>query len=481
MPQPRILKRQGRELAVALTCVQSYVDMGAQKLVKTYTYDNVVPGHTWELNPGDTLKVDLVNNLPKIDDLSLFGHNRPHAWTTTNLHTHGLHVSPAGNADNVFLEVPPGAIQGYEIPLPDDHPGGIFWYHPHRHGGVTQQVRGGMGGMIIVRGEIDQVEEVRAAKEQIMVLQAIELGDDFELMDPIPNPSTHEAFFPRKQILYTVNGVMTPRITMYPGEVQRWRLLNAAEGKFMSLRLDRHELNVLAWDGLNLAAPQAAEHLMMSAGNRVEVLVKAGEPGSYQLVLTPGSSQHPDIPGMPDECTRVRRPAAISSELEPRPILTVEVVGEGPEMGLPTSLPAYDPPILPIAKKRRLRYTVDRAPGNEFKSFGVNGVPFDPKRSPYEMKRGTAEEWTLVNDLDDKYPLHAHVFHIHVNPFKVTHINGRKLDTPLWRDTFVLTGTDDDSITFESNFDDFTGKFVEHCHVLSHEDLGMMEALEVVA
>jgi FtsP/CotA-like multicopper oxidase with cupredoxin domain len=96
------------------------------------------------------------------------------------------------------------------------------------------------------------------------------------------------------------------------------------------------------------------------------------------------------------------------------------------------------------------------------------------------MKRGTAEEWTLVNDLDDKYPLHAHVFHIHVNPFKVTHINGRKLETPLWRDTFVLTGTDDDSIIFESNFDDFTGKFVEHCHVLSHEDLGMMEALEVV-
>jgi len=65
-------------------------------------------------------------------------------------------------------------------------------------------------------------------------------------------------------------------------------------------------------------------------------------------------------------------------------------------------------------------------------------------------------------------------------PAPIPHINGRKLETPLWRDTFVLTGTDDDSIIFESNFDDFTGKFVEHCHVLSHEDLGMMEALEVI-
>lgn len=480
MPQPKVLKSKGNELAVKLTCMEGRVDMGVSQQVKTYTYDQVVPGHTWELDPGDSLRVDLLNKLPKIPRPAVVDLNRPHAWTTTNLHTHGMHVSPAGNADNIFLEVPPGERQHYEIPVSEDHPGGIFWYHPHRHGAVTQQVRGGMGGMIVVRGEIDQVEEVHAAKEQIMVLQAIELGDDFELLDPIPNPSKQEAFFPRTQILYTVNGVMKPKITMYPGEVQRWRLVNAAEGKFMSLRLDEHELNVLAWDGLTLATPDAVKHVMMSAGNRVEVLVKAGGPGTYELVLTPGSSQHPDIPGMPDEFTRTHKPSMVSSELDPRPILTVEVVGEGPEMRLPTSLPVYDPPILPIAKKRRLRYTVERGPGVEFKSFGVNGVSFDPKRFPYQMKLGTAEEWKLVNDLDEKYELHAHVFHIHVNPFKVTQINGRKLETPLWRDTFVLTGTDRDSIVFESNFDDFTGKFVEHCHVLSHEDLGMMEALEVI-
>src|SRR5262249_12230023 len=134
----------------------------------------------------------------------------------------------------------------------------------------------------------------------VMVLQAIELGAGFELLDPIPDPTTEEAFFPRKEILYTVNGVLNPKIAMYPGEVQRWRILNAAEGKFMSLRLEEHELHVRAWDGLTLAAPQGVELVMLSAGNRVEVLVKAGQPGTYNLVLTPGSSQKPDIPGMPD-------------------------------------------------------------------------------------------------------------------------------------------------------------------------------------
>jgi FtsP/CotA-like multicopper oxidase with cupredoxin domain len=491
-----VLKSAHGELAVTLTARPGVVHMGAPRPVKTYTYDNVVPGYTWEVNPGDTLKVDLVNRLPvcpgTMCEGSIHMMTRPHQWTWTNLHTHGLHVSPAGNADNVFLDVAPGATQRYEIPLPAHHPGGIFWYHPHRHGAVTQQVRAGMAGMIIVRGDLDRVAEVRAAKEQVMVLQAIELGDDFQLQDPIANPRTEEAFFPRDVVLYTVNGVLTPRIVMYPGEVQRWRILNAAEGKFMSLRLAGHELHVLAWDGLTLAAPEGVELVMLSAGNRVEVLVKAGKPGTYHLVLKPGSSQVPDIPGMPGAApaahppTRAMAPMPgmplFSDELAARPILTLEVAGSGPTMGLPTALPAWNPPILPIAKRRRFAFTVQRSPADdtEFLSFGVDGTPFDPADAPYRVKLGTAEEWTLVNAYDSRLMEHAHVFHIHTNPFKITKINGRPLAKPLWRDTFVLTKSTGDSLTFESNFVDFTGKFVEHCHVLSHEDLGMMSAVEVI-
>jgi FtsP/CotA-like multicopper oxidase with cupredoxin domain len=258
------------------------------------------------------------------------------------------------------------------------------------------------------------------------------------------------------------------------------------------LRLEDHVLNVLAWDGLTLAAPNAVELVMLSAGNRVELLVKAGKPGSYDLILTPGSSQKPDIPGMPDSADQAT-PSALEmampdmqgmpntqGELTPRPILTVEVAGSGPEMRLPASLPVWDPPILPIARRRQFSFTVERTPANEFLSFGIDHVSFDPIRPPYQIKLGTAEEWTLRNALDTKLMAHAHVFHIHVNPFKITKIDGRTLSTPLWRDTFVLTKSTGDSLTFESNFVDFAGKFVDHCHVLSHEDLGMMEAIEVI-
>src|SRR5262249_2846745 len=152
---------------------------------------------------------------------------------------------------------------------------------------------------LIVRGEIDLVDEVRAAAEKIMVLQAIELGPGYALTPPDPDPRRGGAFFPADRVLYPVNGVLAPRVSMYPGEVQRCRLAHAPAGTFMSLRLQRHALHVLAWDGLTLPATERHEVVMLAPGNRVDLLVRAGQPGRYHLALTPGTSQHPDIPGMP--------------------------------------------------------------------------------------------------------------------------------------------------------------------------------------
>ena len=413
---PRVLRSHRGKLKLKLVCAPATVDMRAAKPVRTWTYDGIVPGYTWELRGGDVLAVDLRNHLPKLPPQPHMTMDRPHQWTTTNLHTHGLHVSPSGIADNIFLEIPPGHRQRYEIPIPDDHPAGLFWYHPHKHGGVCQQVRGGMAGIIVIRGDLDRVPEIRAAREQIMVLQSIELGPDYELMDPIPDPTKEQAFFPRKNVLYTVNGKLKPKVTMYPGEVQRWRLLNAAEGKFMSLKLESHDLHQIAWDGLTLKEPDATDVVLLSSGNRVELLVKAGKPGTYDLVLTPGSSQKPNIPGMPESIPEseselfCRLNGATSNmpaagladeppELQPRAILTLEVRGSGPKMRLPRSLPAWDPPMLPIARRRRFEFTVSRDPMNEFLSFGIDGKQFELKNKPYRAKLNTAEEWTLVNDV----------------------------------------------------------------------------------
>ena len=241
----------GDVLEITLTPAPATVDIGAAQPITTFAYDGAIPGAVWSVRPGQTLRVHLVNELPPIDHASM-ELDRPHEWTTTNLHTHGLHVSPVGDGDNPFVTIEPGADHHYEIEIPKDHTGGLFWYHPHRHGGVAQQIRGGMAGAIVVRGPIDEVPEVAAATERIVVIQGIELDDQFHVPAPIPDPTKTEAFFPRSQILYPINGRVAPTLTMRPGEVQRWRILNAAEGKFMDLVIPGVELHVLAWDGLTL-------------------------------------------------------------------------------------------------------------------------------------------------------------------------------------------------------------------------------------
>jgi FtsP/CotA-like multicopper oxidase with cupredoxin domain len=467
---------EGGVLELRLTPAPASIDIGAEQPIGTWLYDGMLPGPTWEIRPGDVLRITVANELPALpsDDHAADHVDAPHEWSTTNLHTHGLHVSPEGRGDDVFVTIEPGATHDYEIEVPADHPGGLFWYHPHRHGGVAQQVRGGMAGAIIVRGELDAVPEVAAAVEQLMVLQAIEVGDDYVVPAPIPDPSSTQWYFPSTQTLFPVNGGLSPTIEMRPGEVQRWRILNAAEGKFMNLVLDGLDVFVLAWDGLTLAAPEPAPNLLLSPGNRVDVLVRAAAAGTYEVAMTPTGSVQADAEGVPAPTTSSLPPGQQTLS-----IATVVVDGEAMEMALPSSLPVWDPPILPIAARRTITYTVDYG-GPELATFGIDGNAYRPDAAPYQVQLDTAEEWTVVNGVDANLPDHAHVFHIHVNPFKVTEVNGEVLDTPLWRDTFVLTGSTGDSFTFQSNFVDFTGRFPQHCHIVSHEDLGMMEIIEVV-
>ena len=324
-----------------------------------------------------------------------------------------------------------------------------------------------------------------------MVLQSIELGDDYQLLDPIPDPTPDQAFFPRTGSCTRSTARCNPTLRMYPGEVQRWRLLNAAEGKFMSLHLAPARL-----PRAGLGRPDAARARTRPSPDAVGRQPGRGaHPGRPAGPLPPGpdaglqpAPRHPRHAGLrlgrgagPAPWAACRASRLLQGELDPRTILTVEVAGDGRTMGLPTGLPAFDPPILPIARRREFAFTVQGAGRDEFLNFGIDGVPFDPARPPYRPVLGTAEEWTLTQRLrPEAHGQHAHVFHIHTNPFRITRRNGKALDPPLWRDTYVLTKAPGDTITFESNFVDYPGRFVEHCHIVSHEDLGMMSEIEIV-
>ena len=112
-------------------------------------YNGQVPGPRLEAKPGDTVRIRFTNNLPE----------------PTNIHYHGLNISHSGNADNVFLSVEPGETFAYEFTIPEDHPAGTFWYHPHRHGFVADQVFAGLSGFFVIRGELDEIPEVQSASE----------------------------------------------------------------------------------------------------------------------------------------------------------------------------------------------------------------------------------------------------------------------------------------------------------------------------
>src|SRR5262249_49374250 len=143
---------------------------------------------TIEIFPGETVRITLHNKLPDEPNCDATSHdvNIPHCFNTTNLHSHGLWVSPVGNSDNVLLSINPSVDFQYEYNVPPDHPAGTFWYHPHRHGSTALQVASGMAGVLIVKGtrlptpqthgDIDtllQYADGTPVAERILLLQQI--------------------------------------------------------------------------------------------------------------------------------------------------------------------------------------------------------------------------------------------------------------------------------------------------------------------
>src|SRR5580704_15974808 len=160
--------------------------LGSFKL-RTRTYNSSLPGPLIVTRPGGTLRVELINNLPPdppatappgIDAL-----NNPHAFNTTNLHVHGLQViphlfQPLGTVDPAapLIGVTSGQTYKYEFHIPEDHPSGLFWYHPHYHGSAGVQVINGMSGLILVKGPIDEVPEIAAARDELLAVQNLKIN-----------------------------------------------------------------------------------------------------------------------------------------------------------------------------------------------------------------------------------------------------------------------------------------------------------------
>ena len=429
--EPPVLRSADGRLDVQLEARFGPAMMGG-RAVTTYTFDGHAPGPTLRLHPGDSLGVTLTNQMDQ----------------PTNLHTHGLHVSPGGNSDNVFVHIMPGETFSYEYAIPRDRTSGLYipglyWYHPHLHGYSSDQVSGGMAGALIVEGALDALPGIRDIPERLLVIQATQFDADGVMMS-----------FPKmEEIGIFVNGQSHPAIEIAPGETQRWRIINASSFTFLNLTLDGHQLHQIASDANPLREVRSRDQILISPGERIEVLIQGGPAGVYALNSLPWGAdlEFQAQPGLP-----------IAS-------LISSGVADTPEP-LPTTLIAFENlRQATIDRRRELVFSEDMDP---FRVL-IDGRTFDDDRIDQTVTLGATEEWRLRNTSPDWHP-----FHIHVNDFQVIEIDGEPVDAFSWEDTTPIPAFGE--IVIRTRFLDFPGTFVYHCHILDHEDQGMMGVVEVV-
>lgn len=400
-----------------------------------YTYNGATPGPTLRVRPGDLMRIRVVNQLE----------------SPTNLHTHGLHVSPEGNSDNVFVSIEPGEEFLFEIQLPENHRGGTYWYHPHRHGYVAEQVSAGLAGMIIVEGDYDRDPVLAAATERIMVLNDPVIGQDKSIV----STSMMDRMTGREGDLVTINGVHQPVISTSTGSLERWRLVNASSSRFYDLSLAGASMMLAGNDGGLMGTPQQVSSLLLAPGERAELLVAANEPGT--ITLQSSRYDRGGMGGMGD------------SDSGTIDLLALEATGTIKEAAMPTQIEkAVIAAPLAFTGQRTLELNMSGM------SFTIDGKTFDHERVDQHLTMGDVEEWTITNP-----SMMDHPFHIHVWQFQVTEASDQRLVSPGLKDTVVVPAGG--WVKFVLHITDFPGKAVYHCHILDHEDQGMMGIFEATA
>jgi FtsP/CotA-like multicopper oxidase with cupredoxin domain len=403
-------------------------------------YNGISPGPTLVVRPGDLLRVRLVNELDQ----------------HTNLHTHGLHVSPRGNSDNPLVRVAPGEVFDYAIQLPSDHPVGTFWYHPHHHGTAADQVFSGLAGALIVRGGT----EPSWSADRVLVITDITLDGGGRVAGVSPMVELAG----REGELVLVNGQHQPVISVVAGTTERWRIVNGCVARVLSLRLEGHKLGRIAVDGHFLAAPEEADVVLLAPGNRADVLVRPRQAGVYALLAEPydrGNLRMMGGPGMGGQVAS--GPVALAA---------VRVSGpEGQPPPLPVTLPAVPVRNDPVTARRTLVFG-GADMGAVRMGVTIDGRTFAAGRDDWTAVLGTTEEWTLVNASSLDHP-----FHLHTWPFQVLEVSRGPAPSGVPQDVVLVPARG--HVKLRIPFVDYAGRSVYHCHILDHEDLGMMGTIIV--
>ncbi|MGO9977007.1 MAG: multicopper oxidase domain-containing protein [Solirubrobacteraceae bacterium] len=457
-PEPRMVFSHNGVLDYTLKASTTTITVAGHRW-PAMAYDGSIPAPTLVFCPGDQVTLHLINDLP----------------LQTNLHLHGLHVSPSGDSDNIFVDIHPFEEHTYHYQIPLDQSSGTFWYHPHYHPFVQPEVESGLAGAILVEGSLD--DQFPNIPQRLMVIQ----GGREVLGPPIKLPPKIAAKLKPPPLagppVLIVNGVHDPVVKIQPGQLQRWRLVNATSDRMLKLAIPGVTFEELALDGITLHNMVPQTQLTIGPGSRIDVLVRGPASGTYPFVSEPFQKCF-------KSCLDPFAGEGQSGAPDPgETLMTVQSSGATADDPLPTGQLAYpkwlgDLRHAHVDVYRTLYFSRVQNLNVGTIKFPLNGRTYNPNQVDVTMKLNSVEQWTLANPItgtDDEW----HTFHIHINPFQVISINGHPLKYVLWEDNVNLPPGS--SIVIRMRPTDFTGKFVFHCHLLFHEDNGMMGVVQVLA
>lgn len=416
----------GRVLTVELEAREADWEFIPGKLSRAWTFNGQVPGPVLEANVGDVLEVRLTNSLPE----------------PTTLHWHGLQIpAPMDGTDMVQHPIAPGETFTYRFAPPD---AGTFWYHPHSH--ETVQLERGLYGALVVHGP----GEPELDAERVLVLDDVALDRRGQIKPPGKWIEHHDG---RQGDTRLVNGRREPELTIAAGQVERWRIVNAAGARYVRLSIGGRPFTILGTDGGLLTAPVTVTEVLLTPADRVDLAVGPFSEGETLSI----------------ESLKYDRMTVARSKVDR--FATLRVGARAPSRAvIPERLRHIEPLVAG-------RVTPTREVHLGFRLSATHGVDFLINKEAHHRDRpvrvGELQVWDIVNDTMMDHPFHLHGFF-----FQVVEVNGRPPEFLSWEDTINVPPKGRVRIAWMP--DDRPGEWMYHCHILEHHESGMMAHFAVV-
>ena len=427
------ISRRPHTVEVNLTAAVTKLSLQPGVASEAFAYNGHVPGPTLDVHEGDRVIVHFKNDLPE----------------ATTVHWHGIHL-PFESDGSPFHPIQPGESHDYVFTVRSGT-AGTYWYHPHPDRRTGFAIGKGLFGAIVVHAADDPLPPMN---EKLLVL-----SDNRFLADgtiDFPDPASHHGGIDeengREGPVLFVNGQVMPTISIRSGEIQRWRVINSSAGRIFRLALAGRSMLQVGTDGGLFEKPLEIKELILATGERAELLVKGGAPGTRVMLQ--------NLPY--DRYSPHTRPSDWNVT---RDLLTVETSNE----------PATVSPDIPTSLRKVIPLDTTKVSAVRTIVFGqgiINGHTMDMGRVDVSTRVGATEIWEIVNIVGMDHPFHLHGFQ-----FQVLERDGVKEPYLAWKDMLNIPRHSTARIIVR--YDDYPGKWMFHCHILDHEDHGMMGVLEV--